>query len=536
MAPLNGIEWYCGPLSGVPSGIEVLFPGIWSGIRGLLQRQALNGIVALLLGFWVVFKALFPGIQSGIQGLNGIDRPEWYLALLNGIEWYCGPLSGVPSAIEVLFPGIWSGIRGLLQRQALNGIVALLLDFEWYSRRSFLWFKAVFRAWMVLTGPEWYLAPLNGIEWYCGPLSGVSSGIEVLFSWDLVFRDTGPEWYYGLFLGFWVVFKALCPGILSGIQGLNGIDRPWMVLWPPISGIKRYCGPLSGVASGIEVLFPGIWSGIKGLLQRQALNGIMALFLGFAVVFKALFPGILSDVQGLTGIDLNGIVAPKRYWQALNGIVALFLGFRVVLRSFFLGFEVVLRDSCRDMPWMVLWPFFWDFQWSLSWDSKRYSGPEWYWPEWYCGHPEWYWQALNGIVALFLGFRVVLRAFFLGFEVVFRASCRDRPWIVLWPSFLRVQLVCTASFLGFEVVFRMVLFPPIDCLWKEVGWFRSCGRPTHWKGEGGVALAFPGGVAPKFGSEKVSRYTGVSQLQLRVSRYTVQLSSVPAEPPYLQLY
>ena len=34
----------------------------------------------------------------------------------------------------------------------------------------------------------------------------------------------------------------------------------------------------------------------------------------------------------------------------------------------------------------------------------------------------------------------------------------------------------------------------------------------------------PEGVAPKFGSEKVSRYTGVSQLQLRVSRYTVQLS------------
>ena len=33
----------------------------------------------------------------------------------------------------------------------------------------------------------------------------------------------------------------------------------------------------------------------------------------------------------------------------------------------------------------------------------------------------------------------------------------------------------------------------------------------------------PGGVAPKFGSEKVLRYTGVSQLQLRVSRYTVQL-------------
>ena len=35
---------------------------------------------------------------------------------------------------------------------------------------------------------------------------------------------------------------------------------------------------------------------------------------------------------------------------------------------------------------------------------------------------------------------------------------------------------------------------------------------------------FPGGVAPKFGSDGVSRHTGVSQLQLRVSRYTVQLS------------
>ena len=34
----------------------------------------------------------------------------------------------------------------------------------------------------------------------------------------------------------------------------------------------------------------------------------------------------------------------------------------------------------------------------------------------------------------------------------------------------------------------------------------------------------PGGIALKFGSEKVSRYTGVSQLQLRVSRYTVQLN------------
>ena len=38
---------------------------------------------------------------------------------------------------------------------------------------------------------------------------------------------------------------------------------------------------------------------------------------------------------------------------------------------------------------------------------------------------------------------------------------------------------------------------------------------------------FPGGVAPRFGSEKVSRYTGVSQVQMRVSRYTVQLSLHP---------
>ena len=48
----------------------------------------------------------------------------------------------------------------------------------------------------------------------------------------------------------------------------------------------------------------------------------------------------------------------------------------------------------------------------------------------------------------------------------------------------------------------------------------------------------PGGVAPKFGSEKVSRYTGVSQLQLRVSRYTVQLSKAHPrqfQPPKCKL-
>ena len=40
----------------------------------------------------------------------------------------------------------------------------------------------------------------------------------------------------------------------------------------------------------------------------------------------------------------------------------------------------------------------------------------------------------------------------------------------------------------------------------------------------------PASVAPKFGSEEVSRYTGVSQLQLRVSRYTVQLRSSSSWP------
>ena len=44
----------------------------------------------------------------------------------------------------------------------------------------------------------------------------------------------------------------------------------------------------------------------------------------------------------------------------------------------------------------------------------------------------------------------------------------------------------------------------------------------------------PAGVAPIFGSEKVSRYMGVSQLQLRVSRYTVQLR-VGVDPSLLKM-
>ena len=91
-----------------------------------MQRQALNGIMALFLGVPVVFKALFPGILSGIQGLNASQALNGTVATLNGIEWYCGPLSGVSSGIDSL-SGVSSGIellfpQGLLRRQALNGI------------------------------------------------------------------------------------------------------------------------------------------------------------------------------------------------------------------------------------------------------------------------------------------------------------------------------------------------------------------------------------------------------------------------------
>ena len=59
---------------------------------------------------------------SGIQGALSWDSkrysgPECYsqalngtVATLNGIEWYCGPLSGVSSGIDPLF-GVSSGIE-----------------------------------------------------------------------------------------------------------------------------------------------------------------------------------------------------------------------------------------------------------------------------------------------------------------------------------------------------------------------------------------------------------------------------------------
>ena len=53
-------------------------------------------------------------------------------------------------------------------------------------------------------------------------------------------------------------------------------------------------------------------------------------------------------------------------------------------------------------------------------------------------------------------------------------------------------------------------------------WHRCRATPPKNFGVAPPHPPVPGGVAPKFGSEEVSRYTGVSQLQLRVSRYTVQ--------------
>ena len=53
----------------------------------MVLTGALNGIMALFLGFPVVLKALFPRIRSGIGR-------------------YCGPLSGISSGIEGLFPKI----------------------------------------------------------------------------------------------------------------------------------------------------------------------------------------------------------------------------------------------------------------------------------------------------------------------------------------------------------------------------------------------------------------------------------------------
>ena len=96
-------------------------------------------------------------------------------------------------------------------------------------------------------------------------------------------------------------------------------------------------------------------------------------------------------------------------------------------------------------------------------------------------------------------------------------------WSFCW-SFLALNLSCT----------RLRVPPVALHVSQLISWIleRFAGVST------GVALhplkisvshlsppPVPGGVAPIFGSEKVSRYTGVSQLQLRVSRYTVQLSS-----------
>ena len=81
-----------------------------------------------------------------------------------------------------------------------------------------------------------------------------------------------------------VLFKVLFPGILSGIH--SGPEAK--------TGPEWFCGPLSGISSGIQGLFPGILSGIQGLV-----NGIVALFPQSSAGMQGLFLGILSGIQGL---------------------------------------------------------------------------------------------------------------------------------------------------------------------------------------------------------------------------------------------
>ena len=73
------------------------------------------------------------------------------------------------------------------------------------------------------------------------------------------------------------------------------------------------------------------------------------------MVFKALFPGILSGIQGLKQRQaLNGIVAP------LNGISG------------------TLAETGPEWYYGPFSGISSGIQGALSWDSKRYSGPEWY--------------------------------------------------------------------------------------------------------------------------------------------------------------
>ena len=113
---------------------------------------------------------------------------------------------------------------------------------------------------------------------------------------------------------------------------------------------------LSGISSGIQGLFPEILSAIQGLLQRQAVNGTVALFPQSSAGMQALSWDFKWYAGPLAETNQNGIVALRP--QSSDGM-----------------HDFVLQRQAR----MVLLPSFWDSKWysgPLSWDFKWYSGPE----------------------------------------------------------------------------------------------------------------------------------------------------------------
>ena len=105
VATLNGMEWYRGPLSGVSSGIELLF-WVSSGIEFFFWAlKWYSGTLAETGPEW--HYGPFSGISSGIQGALSCGIPSG----IQGLEWYCRPSFWVSSGIEGLSPVI----RGLLR-------------------------------------------------------------------------------------------------------------------------------------------------------------------------------------------------------------------------------------------------------------------------------------------------------------------------------------------------------------------------------------------------------------------------------------
>ena len=82
-----------------------------------------------------------------------------------------------------------------------------------------------------------------------------------------------------LLLGFQVVFRASCTdtnGIVAVLPQISDGMHDFFVL----SLGAPAPGPLAQSQRVFKALFLGILSGMQGLLQRQTLNGIVALFLG----------------------------------------------------------------------------------------------------------------------------------------------------------------------------------------------------------------------------------------------------------------